>query len=148
MITSAQIKKIHALRNSIPMSGEDYRAALAGFLTSDGRPVRSSKDMSMSQASSLIGLLERVADQIPAVRERLYASPKQTRFIAALWRNVSRAQDPEGRRRTLDAFLGSRFHVRRSDHIPRRIAPGVIKSLRIMNDRQRQQQPQQAKKEA
>jgi hypothetical protein len=137
MSSEAQIKKIHALRDALSIDEGDYRAAISGFTTSEGKPVQSSKEMSVGQASSFIGLLERVSEKTPSVRSRLYASPKQTRFIASLWRNVSRAKDPEGRRKTLDAFLSRRFHVRRSDRIPRSAASGVIKSLRKMNERQR-----------
>jgi len=140
MITGAQLKKIHALRNNLLMDEEDYRAALGGFTTSEGKPVRSSKELSKIQASSFIEALERVENQIPSLRQKLYASPKQIRFIAALWRNVSRAKGQVGRTRTLNTFLNRRFHIRSGGAIPRSVAPRVIKSLRIMNERKREQE--------
>jgi hypothetical protein len=137
MITKAQLKKIHALKDDLNMDEEDYRAVLQGFSNDKTNPIRSSKEMSVGQASSIIGLLERVAQQIPTVQKRLFASRQQAQFIASLWKNVSRAKDPIGRARTLEAFLSRRFQVRRSDHIPRTAAPRIIKSLRAMNERQR-----------
>ena len=58
MATIAQIKKIHALKRGLFMTEEDYRAALSGFTTSEGKPIRSSKEMSKGQASSFIDALE------------------------------------------------------------------------------------------
>ena len=146
MITGAQLKKIHALRNRLLMDEDDYRAALAGFSTSEGKPIRSSKELSKIQASSFIDMLERVENQIPSLRQKLYASPNQLRFVAALWKNISRAKDPVGRTRTLDAFLSRRFHVGRGRFIPRSVVPRVIKALRIMNGRQQGREFQKSTK--
>jgi hypothetical protein len=54
----------------------------------------------------------------------------------ALWRKISRAQDPEARKKAMETFLKRRFHVKRTDRIPRQVAGKVITSLRAMNERE------------
>jgi hypothetical protein len=136
MITREQIKKIHTLKRILFMSEDEYRGALAAYAAQGGGPVTTSKEMTKNQASSFINRLERVATQIPGLRERHYASPRQMRFIEAMWRNVSRAQDPQGREKAMETFLKRRFHVNRTDKLTRRTAGKVIQSLRAMNDRE------------
>lgn len=132
MSTEPQIKKIHALKRDLSIDDTTYREMLGAYPTDDGKQVHSSAGLSREQASDLIERLEHTVDETPALRDRIYATPKQHRLIAALWRKVSRARDNESRRQALDTFLRRRFHVRRSNHIPRKTADGVIKSLRKM----------------
>ncbi|MBD3391731.1 MAG: DUF1018 domain-containing protein [Chitinivibrionales bacterium] len=138
MATEPQVRKIHALKSNLHLGDSDYRVMLSAYRDEAGRRAASSRDLSVEQASSLIDSLERIVDRTPGIRDRVYASPKQLRFINALWNRVSKARDAQGRRRTLDSFLRRRFHVRRSDHLPRKVAPKVIKSLRMMDARREQ----------
>jgi hypothetical protein len=133
--TPAQIKKIHALKSALNLDDADYRAMLSGYVTPEGDFVWSSKDLSFDQASSLINAMEGIIDRSPVLRDRLYASPKQLRLIAVLWRRITRAADEEGSRKTLYSFLRNRFHVRRFDRIPKKQIGKVIKSLRTITGR-------------
>jgi hypothetical protein len=135
MATPAQIKKIHALKSVLDLDDEDYRAMLSAYVTPEGDFVWSSKDLSFGQAASLINTMEGIIDRSPALRDRLYASRKQLRLIAALWRRITRADNEEGSRKTLYSFLRNRFHVRRFDRIPKKQIGKVIKSLRIISGR-------------
>ena len=135
MSTIPQIRKIHVLRNELSIAEDAYRALLHSFKQDDENPVVSSKDLSVSQASSLIESLESMIEKQPLLRNRIYASDKQERLIFALWRKVTHARDPDGTRRTLENFLNKHFHIRRSHHLLHNQAPKVIKALRIMNER-------------
>ena len=135
MATPAQIKKIHALKSVLDLDEEDYRLMLSAYVTPEGDFVWSSKDLSFDQAASFINTMEGIIDRSPALLERLYASPKQLRFIAALWGRITRAGNGEGSRKTLYSFLRNRFHVRRFDRIPKKQIGKVIKSLRMITTR-------------
>jgi hypothetical protein len=135
MATPAQIKKIHALKSVLDLDEEDYRLMLSAYVTPEGDFVWSSKDLSFDQATSVINSLERIIDRSPLLRDRLYASPRQLRLVAALWRRITRAGDEEGSRKTLYSFLRNRFHVRRFDRIPKKQIGKVIKSLRMITTR-------------
>ncbi|HUI93492.1 MAG TPA: phage protein GemA/Gp16 family protein [Chitinivibrionales bacterium] len=134
MATRAQIKKIHALKSVLNLDEDNYRTMLSSFIMPDGTPVWSSKDLTFDQASSLIAALEHSIDHSPSLQKRLYASAKQLRLIAVLWKRITRANDEEGASNTLHAFLRHRFHVRRFDRIPKKQIGKVIKSLRIMTE--------------
>jgi hypothetical protein len=135
MATKGQIIKIHALRSVLDLDDDDYRAMLGSYETPEGEIVWSSKDLSYDQASSLINSMEAVIDQSPGLRERVYATPRQLRFVAALWGNITRAADKTGVRKTLYSFLRNRFGIRRFDRIPRKKIGKVIKSLRTITGR-------------
>jgi Protein of unknown function (DUF1018) len=135
MATPAQIKKIHTLKSDLNIDDEEYRSMLKAYVSPEGVPIWSSKDLSYNQASSLINSLELIIERTPALKSRLYASTKQLRFIAFLWGRITRATDGEGASNTLFSFLRNRFHIRRFDRIPRKQIAKVIKSLRIMTNR-------------
>jgi hypothetical protein len=135
MATPAQIKKIHALKSELGLDDGDYRAMLESYTSSEGVHLWSSKDLTYGQASSLIRSMELIIERTPALQARLYASSKQLRFIFALWSRITRATDREGADNTLRSFLDRRFHIRRFDKIPRKQMAKVIKSLRIMTNR-------------
>jgi hypothetical protein len=135
MATPVQIKKIHVLKSELMLADEDYRAMLESYVTSEGTPIWSSKDLNYYQASSLIRSMELVIERTPGLKARLFASPKQLRFMAFLWRRITRATGEEGITNTLHSFLRNRFHIRRFDRIPKKQMAKVIKSLRIMSGR-------------
>jgi hypothetical protein len=135
MATPAQIRKIHTLKSELKIDDGEYRAMLGSYLNNEGTPVWTSKDLSFSQASSLINSMELVIDRTPSLRARLYASQKQLRFITTLWSQITRASDEQGVISTFQSFLNKRFHIRRFDRIPRKLMGKVIKSLRIMTNR-------------
>jgi hypothetical protein len=135
MATQAQIKKIHALKSALNLADSEYRAMLESYISPDGIPLWSSKDLSFDQASSLIRSMEMVIDRAPALKARLYATPKQLQFTRALWSRITLTADEDGARNTLRSFLSRRFHIRRFDRIPRKKMAKVIKSLRIIFDR-------------
>ncbi len=136
MITAAQNRKIHVLRRELRLDDGDYRAILANFADSRENPIHSSAQMTAHQAGELIELLEGLVDREPGLAERLYATSRQVKKIFALWRQVSRADDASGIRRTLRSFLRRRYHVSNPDRMPRRIAPKVIKTLSVMKEQQ------------
>jgi hypothetical protein len=141
MASNAQIKKIHVLKSELKLDDGDYRAMLESYVSPEGVPLWSSKDLSYNQATSLIRSMEMIIDRTPALKTRLYATPKQLRFIIALWRRITRATDQEGVTATLRTFLDRRFHIRMFDKIPRKQMAKVIKSLRIMTNRNSPQDP-------
>jgi hypothetical protein len=137
MATPAQIKKVHVLKSLLSLDDEAYRAMLSSYTSPEGVAIWSSKDLSFGQAANLINTLEGVIDRSRALRDRLYASPKQLRLIAAIWARITRAGNEEGSRKTLYSFLRNRFRVRRFDRIPKKQIGKVIKSLRIIGARDR-----------
>jgi hypothetical protein len=132
MVTQAQIKKIHALKSALDLDDDEYRSILSASITAEDVPAWSSKDLSFDQASSVITTMEMIIERTPALKARLYASPKQINLITALWRQVTRAQDEEGIHKTLYSFLRNKFHIRRFDRIPKKQAGKMIKSLRTI----------------
>jgi Protein of unknown function (DUF1018) len=139
MATPTQIKKIHVLKSDLKLDDGEYRSMLESYVSPEGIPIWSSKDLSYDQASSLIRSMELVIDRTPMLKARVYASPKQLRFIIALWRHITRAADEDGVNKTLHSFLNKRFHIRRLDKISKKQMAKVIKSLRIMTSRSRSQ---------
>ena len=132
MATSSQIKKIHVLKQELQIGDEAYRAALSAYQKPNGKPVESSRELSVKQASEVIEALERAVDHTPEVRNKVYASDKQVRKIFALWRRYTRAENTAGIRKTLQSFLARHFHVHDLDHLPKKKVPKIIKALEEM----------------
>jgi predicted GTPase len=63
MATQSQIKKIHALKSELKLDDREYRSMLESYLSPDGIPLWSSKDLSYDQASSLIRTITRATDR-------------------------------------------------------------------------------------
>ena len=100
-ITTEQIKKIHAIKNNIKLSDDNYRALLFRF------DAESSKDLNRQKAAELIDYLEDIAneqykrnkDKKPTgvqLKGRLTyfdrtkkVSDKQIEYIAGLWLKLS-----------------------------------------------------------
>jgi hypothetical protein len=68
MATTAQIKKIHALKSELRLDDEAYRSMLEAYVSPEGTPVWSSKDLSYYQASSLINSMEMIIRRTPGLR--------------------------------------------------------------------------------
>ncbi len=136
MPTNAQIKKIHVLKSDLHIENEDYRSLLADYHKLDDGPVLSSKDLSVQQASAVIGTLEHKLDETPEVRSRIYASERQMKMLFALWRSITDARDHEGVRKTLQSFLEHHFHIRDMDHLPKKKVPKIVRALTVMTQKQ------------
>ncbi len=136
MASRAQLRKVHVLRREVGLDDSEYRAVLSQYATPDGAPVTSSTQLSVDQASHVIDTLEYTAGhrRLPAGEPR--ATPGQVRKIAALWRQVTRAGNDQGRRRALDAFIRNKYHVPRPGMLPRHMVPKVIKALSTMKEQQ------------
>lgn len=145
-ICPGQLRKLHALRRALGIDEEAYRARLAHF------GVASSKDLTMRQADALLAQWEALAVEQGlwtsqpsqtsrakeqsdlANRTRDMASPAQLRMIQALWKEVSRAVDDEGRKQALNRFCA---RIVKKDHlrfVTRQDASKLIKALESMRD--------------
>ena len=158
-ITPVQIRKIHALKNRLGWSDEQYREYLmtegAGFATS-------CKDLIEDEAERLIRKMELAAaakgvwkrykgdspestaspvnpGQSPKKYDEFgkrpgMASPKQLRMIEAMWADVSKYKNnSEARERALRYFLHHITGVDRLEFLESRQVQKVIKALQRMN---------------
>ncbi len=119
MIDAGQVKKIHALKNALKLTDEEYRGTLAINFK-----VATSKQLMAEQADSLIAALEADAIQRGAWTkfegkkrfENLgwragMARPSQLRKIEALWRDAIDIKNHEKRVKALRTFLNRHFKV-------------------------------------
>jgi len=138
MISKAQIKKIHALKNVLGMDDETYRDMLWSRYK-----VETSKRLSKSQACELIDWLERNAIETGVWEKRRQrfshlknredmASPKQLRMIESMWRDVSYKRTDEERSRALRKFLFRIVGVSDLRFLERRDVQKVVKALQAM----------------
>ncbi|MFC1585301.1 hypothetical protein ACFL5V_07130 [Fibrobacterota bacterium] len=126
MITNAQIRNIHVLRNMLGMDYGDYHALLSGFEQADGSPASPCKQLNVDNASTLIDTLERLIDRRKDVIEKYYAGGAQFKRILDLRKDVSYAKDEEGFKKKLHSFLHKRFHIDRLNRIPKETAPELM----------------------
>ncbi|MBD3241477.1 MAG: DUF1018 domain-containing protein [Chitinivibrionales bacterium] len=141
MASKGQLRKIHVLGRELGLDDSEYRAVLSQYKTADGARVTSSTQLSVDQASRLIDSLEYTAGHRSPPSDEPRATPGQVRKIAALWRQVTRAEDNQGRRRTLDSFIQHKYHVPRLGMLPRRMVPKVIKALSVMKQQEARRNP-------
>ncbi|MBJ6800209.1 regulatory protein GemA [Geomonas propionica] len=113
-ITTAQIKKIHALKNAMAITNDEYRDLLRELFGA-----RSSKDLTQAEAGVLIEDMETVAvdsgvwQRAVDKRNRLddlgdrpgMASAEQLKKIEAQWKAVSRTDKPAERAMALRHFI-------------------------------------------
>ncbi len=114
-ITKNQIKMIHTLKSALCLDDPTYREIL-----SERFQVESSKEFTISQAEELIralrerAVLSGVWESRPDQRKKFdewehrtggMATPQQLRKIEVMWRDVSRIDEPEGRKKALRSFL-------------------------------------------
>ena len=140
MPTTAQLKKIHALRRDLRINEENYRSLLSAYHSLNGGPAETSADLSVHQASALIAALERLIDTSPQVRSRVYASERQMKLMFALWHMITGIQDSSGIRKSLRNFLEHHFHIHDINHIPKKKMPKIIYPLSIMARKRRTNQ--------
>mgnify|MGYP002814172838 FL=1 len=141
MITAGQIKMIHSLASSLAIDEDAYRAALQSRFG-----VKSSKQMSMEQAGTLIdewqleALQQRVwryrdGDERYSSRSRLgnrnpdMASHKQLIKIDGLWSVITKMEDPKRRQEALRKFVFRIAKVSDPRFLNMRAAQGVIAAL-------------------
>lgn len=113
-IARAQIKMIHCLKNALQLDDPTYRQALENRFH-----VSTSKDLTSFQAEELIRELKEIAvsagrwtEQPPGKKKYEewegrcgMASAPQLRKIEIMWREVSRIDDQEGRKKALRSIL-------------------------------------------
>jgi hypothetical protein len=162
-ITPKQIKKIHALKNRLGWSDEQYRE----YLMSEGDGfAMSCKDLSETEADRLIKKMElaaaakgvwkirggdspdsttpngvRKSGTVPLKYDELgerpgMATPKQIRKIEAMWRDVSYYRNQEARERALRYFLKHIAGVDRLEFLEARQVSKVLKAIEKMKERQ------------
>lgn len=132
MPTTAQLKKIHALRSDLRINEENYRSLLSAYHCLNDGSVETSAELSVHQASTLINALEHMIDRSPEVRSRVYASDRQLKLMFALWHTITGIRDTTGTRKSLQAFLEHHFHIHDINHIPKKKMPKIIYPLSIM----------------
>lgn len=151
-ITPKQIKKIHALKNRLGWSDEQYRE----YLMSEGDGfAMSCKDLSETEADRLIKKMElaaaakgvwKIGNRQEAIGDRKkyddlgerpgMATPKQIRKIEAMWADVSYYRNQEARERALRYFLKHIAGVDRLEFLEARQVSKVLKAIEKMKERQ------------
>lgn len=115
MITSAQIKIIHTLKNKLCLDDDLYRDMLASF------DVCSSKDLTETEAKIFIQILN---DKVKILKSRIIrkyddfagrddsmATPQQMRKIEAVWSDICKFKDRSQQARTLRRFTRRQYKV-------------------------------------
>lgn len=97
-ITAAQIKKIHAMKNTLKMPEEHYRALLQRW------DVESSKALTLQEAGELINFMdalqkEHLTNQPQLLGQRGKITKKQFHLMVSLWEGVSRNKDYDSLRK-------------------------------------------------
>jgi len=143
MITKRQIKKIHALKNRLGWSDEEYREYL--MRESDGFAT-SCKDLREDEAERLIRKMEFLAvakgvwQRYEGVkryeglgnREGM-ATPRQLRMIEAMWKEVSKyRRNKEARERSLRHFLRRIVGVDRLEFLEDYQVKKVVEAIKRM----------------
>jgi hypothetical protein len=151
-ITQAQIKRIHTIIHIVGISDDNYRAAL------DSRfQVTTCKDLTMDQASSFLGELEKLALEVQGQRDQAewkrvkekaeaeapkrfddldnrpgMASGAQLRKIEAMWENISIIPDQGARGRALRRFVQRITGIASLRFLDVEMAGKVINALNAM----------------
>lgn len=136
-ITKQQIKIIHALKNRLGLTDEEYREFI--LINSDGWKM-SSKELSYWEAERIIQKLKAIAikagvwEERPKKYEDLegrygMATPRQIRKIEAMWEEIARARD---KKRALRRLLEKKFGVSDVKWLEKWQIPKVIKMLEAM----------------
>lgn len=157
MITPVQIKKIHALKNRLGWSDEQYREYL---MTEGDGFAMSCKDLSEPEADRLIkkmelaaaakgvwevraeaqknGSAEGASKKYDELAERPgMATPKQLRMIEAMWKDVSYHRNAEARERALRYFLNHIAGVDRLEFVEVRQVSKIVRALERMKGKAR-----------
>lgn len=137
MATAMQIKKIHTLMNALNIDDELYREILKEMYS-----VETSKNLTIETAAHFIETYEEVAvragvwqKKTPVKKEQRrndFATYKQQRLIAALWKQVSRAEDDDARNSALRKFIKRIAGVDSMRFLPKSDVEKVVKALEKM----------------
>lgn len=136
MITTLQIKKIHALKNRLGLDEDLYRDMLMSF------GVCTSKDLTFAEAAVLLDILE-----TKAVEKNLWkkepkkyedmknrsskmATPPQLRMIKALWREICYKDNDDFATSSLRKFLKAKFRVDDIRFLTKAKANKVIQAIK------------------
>jgi len=135
MITSAQIKKIHTLKSILHLDDDLYVEMLMSF------GVQSSKDLTTTEASIFLDILEKKAvltniwekrnqkyDDLN-IRDEDMATPPQLRKIEAMWRDICYIDSPEFAKQSLRKFLQNKFKIADIKFLTKKKAIKVIRAI-------------------
>ncbi|MDD3012639.1 MAG: regulatory protein GemA [Candidatus Gastranaerophilales bacterium] len=142
MVTKAQIKKIHTLKNILGLDDELYREMLSKF------DISSSKDLSISDACTFIDILEVQAiginkwqkpkEKFDELSDRAdMATPAQLRKIEAMWIDflkMSYGKEVKGNtaRKSLRKLLRRLYHISDLRFLERDKVSKVLKTIQSM----------------
>ena len=129
MITYAQIKQIHVLKNILGMDEDTYREKLHSF------DVTTSKDLTETEACILIDSLNYDVKKTKinshkkyedfAGRDAKMATPAQLRKMEVLWKDICNNKDIKHREKTLREHL-QRYKVNDIKFLTKEKAQGII----------------------
>jgi len=139
MITSAQIKKIHTLKNILHLDDELYVELLMSF------GVHSSKKLTSTEANIFVEILEEKAiltnkwvirnkkfeDLSSRVNsnEVAMATPPQLRMIESIWREICYVDTDEFAKQSLRKFLQNKFKISDLKFLTKNTAVRVIRAI-------------------
>ncbi len=143
-ITKRQIKKIHALKNALKLSDDDYLVTLLYNFRKD-----TSKALTYNEAERLIAAWEQSAISMGAWAKysgkKQYeslgkrpgmASPAQLRKIEAMWKDIIGIRDSERRKQALRSWLYRFFKCSDLRFLAADQVSKVIQALREMKTRE------------
>jgi hypothetical protein len=147
MVERNQIIKIHALKNALKLSDDDYRK----LIYINFYPATSSKHLTFVQGEVFIENLEKAAiergvwDRCKGkdtyeefgYREGM-ATPAQLRKIEAMWKSAVNIKNRERRKHALRKFLDRHFKVSDLRFLDTETTKKVIHALKHMNLRKSQ----------
>ena len=134
--TPEQRKKIGFLRKLTGLDEEVYREILFGF-----NGAKSSKDLTAFNAQDLIEYLEKKAREMGVYKAKKYenlgyrrgmATPKQLRYINALWKDVSFQTTEENKEKAFNAFIYRITGVQRVNFLTSRDVSKIVKAIKTM----------------
>ncbi|MBO7126649.1 DUF1018 domain-containing protein [bacterium] len=143
-VTKEQIKQIHTLKGKLGWDDDFYRMVLGKY------NVKSSKEMTCSQANRLISEMMRAAGVMPDAKAGYYPAQStkskvvkptkaQVYAITAIWSRVSRAEGSEAKRAALDSFIYNKFG-KTLETLTRAEASKVIVILKKMEEKDEKRQ--------
>jgi len=135
MITSAQIKKIHTLKNILHLDDELYVELLMSF------GVQSSKKLTSTEANIFVEILEEKAIltnkwvkrnkkfEDLSSRDKAMATPPQLRMIESIWREICYVDTDEFAKQSLRKFLQNKFKISDLKFLTKNTAVRVIRAI-------------------
>ena len=148
MAIISQIRKIHTLKTVLSLDDDLYREMLMSF------GVQTSKDLTYTEASVLIEILEEKAialrkwKRLPKKysdlqRDNKMATQAQLRMIEGMWREICYFDNDDFAKKSLRKFLKSKFRVDDIMFLTKSKAikviqgiNGIKKNLKIKNQKQ------------